>query len=161
MEPLVFERLPSRWIKAFSLPKRQGKSAGKITFCARRATACSVSQNRARFRTMSHRLSWTSPLASTSNAVAAKLKAIKVELQRRKHVAPVRSVYGSARSYPATTNTMLFPATSTRCTSSGIASIGSGGAFWFAAAKPRGRSGRSLFRSSKGGYQKSNVWSCR
>ena len=34
---------------------------------------------------MSHRLSWTSPFASTSNAVAAKLKAIKVELQRRKH----------------------------------------------------------------------------
>jgi hypothetical protein len=61
-------------------------------------------------------------------------------------------VYGSTRSYPATTNTMLFPATSTSCASSGIASIGSGGAFWFAAAKPRGRSGRSLFRSSKCGY---------
>src|SRR5271156_4178336 len=67
-------------------------------------------------------------------------------------IAPVRSVYGSARSYPATTNTMLFPATSTSCASSGIASIGSGGTFWFAAAKPRGRSGRSLLRSSKGGY---------
>jgi hypothetical protein len=47
---------------------------------------------------------------------------------------------------------MLFPATSTSCASSGIASIGSGGTFWFAAVKPRGRSGRSLLRSSKGGY---------
>jgi hypothetical protein len=67
-------------------------------------------------------------------------------------IAPVRSVCGSARSYPATTNTMLFPATSISCASSGIAPIGSGGTFWFAAVKPRGRSGRSLFRSSKGGY---------
>src|ERR1035438_472828 len=67
-------------------------------------------------------------------------------------IAQVRSVYGSARSYPATTNTMLFPATSISCASSGIASIGSGGTFWFAAVKPRGRSGRSLLRSSKGGY---------
>jgi RNA-directed DNA polymerase len=83
--------------------------------------------------------------------MAAKLKAIKVELHAASMIAPARSVYGSTRSYPATTNTMLFPATSTSCASSGIASIGSGGAFWFAAAKPRGRSGRSLFRSSKGG----------
>src|ERR1035438_3301297 len=67
-------------------------------------------------------------------------------------IAQVRSVYGSARSYPATTNTMLFPATSISCASSGIASIDSGGTFWFAAVKPRGRSGRSLLRSSKGGY---------
>src|ERR1035438_6516752 len=67
-------------------------------------------------------------------------------------IAQVRSVYGSARSYPATTNTMLFAATSISCASSGIASIDSGGTFWFAAVKPRGRSGRSLLRSSKGGY---------
>ena len=67
-------------------------------------------------------------------------------------IAPVRSAYGSGGWFPATTNTMLFPATSISCASSGIASIGSGETFWFAAANPRGRSGRSLPRSSKGGY---------
>ena len=66
-------------------------------------------------------------------------------------IAQVRSVYGFGRLSPATTSTMLFPATSISCEPSAIASIGCGTVFWFAAVKPRERSGRSLLRSWKGG----------
>src|ERR1039458_5757790 len=67
-------------------------------------------------------------------------------------IAPVRSVYGFGRWSPATTNTMPSPATSINCASSEIASIDCGVTYWFAAVNARGRSGRSLLRSSKGGY---------
>src|ERR1035441_520370 len=67
-------------------------------------------------------------------------------------IAPVRSVYGFGGLSPATTNTMLSPATSISCAPSDIALIDCGETFSFAAAKPRGRSGRNSPRSWKDGY---------
>ena len=85
--------------------------------------------------------------------MVAKLKAIKVELQRRMHDRVAKSVHGFRRLCRVTTNTMLFPAISTSCTSSEIAFIGSGEAFWFVAVRPRERSGRNMARSSTDGFQ--------
>src|ERR1700691_3023202 len=67
-------------------------------------------------------------------------------------IALVRLVYGFGRWSSAITSTMLCPVTSISCASSEDASIDCGIAFWFAAVKPRGRSGRNLRRSWKGGY---------
>ena len=50
-------------------------------------------------------------------------------------IAPVRSVYGFGAWLPATSNTMLSPATSTNCASSKDASIGCGMPYSFVAAK--------------------------
>ena len=62
-------------------------------------------------------------------------------------------VHGFRRLYRVITYIMLFPATSTSCTSLNIASIGSGEAFWFVAVRPRERSGRNMARSSTDGSQ--------
>src|ERR1035438_4914930 len=67
-------------------------------------------------------------------------------------IAPVRSVYGFGVLSPATTNTMLSPATSINCASSEDASINCGVTYWYDAVNARGRSGRSLLRSWNGGY---------
>ena len=67
-------------------------------------------------------------------------------------IAPVRSVYGFGVSSPATTNTMLSPATSINCASSEAALIDYGVTSWYAAVNAQGRSGRSLPRSWNGGF---------
>ena len=67
-------------------------------------------------------------------------------------IAPVRSVYGFGVLSPATTNTMLSPATSINCASSKDASIDCGVAYWYVVVNARGRSGRSSLRSSTDGY---------
>jgi RNA-directed DNA polymerase len=74
--------------------------------------------------------------------MVAKLKAIKVELLRRKHdrISQV-GVHGFGRWLLATTNTMLFPGISVSCAPSDSASIGSGETLWFVAANAQRRSG--------------------
>jgi hypothetical protein len=67
-------------------------------------------------------------------------------------IAWLKSVHGFRRSYRVTTYTMLFPATSTSCTSSNSASTDYGEAFWFAAVRQRERGGRNMARSSIDGY---------
>src|ERR1017187_9112851 len=68
-------------------------------------------------------------------------------------IAPAKSVYyGFGAWSPATTNIMPSPATSISCAPSDIASIDCGVTSSFAAARPRGRSGRNSPRSWNGGY---------
>src|SRR6516225_7905903 len=67
-------------------------------------------------------------------------------------IAPVRSVYDFGAWSPAITNTMLSLATSISCASSEHASIDCGMPYWSVAVNVRGRSGRSLLRSSTDGY---------
>src|SRR6202035_4203910 len=60
---------------------------------------------------------------------------------------------GAVASPPATTNTMLSPATSINCASSKDASIDCGVTYWYVVVNAHGRSGRSSLRFSKSGYQ--------
>jgi group II intron reverse transcriptase/maturase len=64
-----------------------------------------------------------------------------------------KSVHGYGKWYRVTTSIMLFPATSISCTSSNIASIGSGEVFSFVAVRRHERSGRNTARSSTDGFQ--------
>src|SRR5664280_2144504 len=86
--------------------------------------------------------------------MAAKLKAIKIELQRRMHHRVVEVGAWLWKVVSGYYQYMLFQATSTSCPPSSIASIDYGETFWFAAAKPRERSGRNIRQSSTDGSQR-------